>query len=187
MSDWFYANNYLPAEQTEHNAKLVTQFLLKHFWSKNAIAAVLGNMRGESGINPGIWENLQPFAGGYGLVQWTPYTKYSEWAIANGYSNWNGNGDAQMERIIYESKNGLQWIANRPMSFENFTKSDESIEYLTEVWLYNYERPADPAGTLQTRINYALGLYDSIVKDAVNVLLLILMANKRRRVMEDEQ
>lgn len=140
MSDWIAKNNYLSYSEMQVNAKNVYAGLSGAGWTDNSIYAVLGNMQSESSINPGIWESLKPYRGGYGLVQWTPYTKYSEWAG----EGWQNNGNKQIERILWELNNGGQWIptSKYPMSFRDFTKSSESPELLADVWLRNYERPA---------------------------------------------
>lgn len=143
---WIFGNRYLSISEMQNNADIIHAFFRAREWTDEAIAAMLANMQSESTINPGIWEGLkEPPAGvtnvGYGLVQWTPYTKYSEWAG----EGWQNNGNVQCVRIIYELANKLQWIATStyPMSFEQFTLSDAAPEYLAYVWMYNYERPAD--------------------------------------------
>ena len=112
-------------------------------------------MQTESTLNPGIWENLDPFVGGYGLVQWSPYTNYSEWAG----TDWQDNGQKEMERIIYELENRLQWISTSlyPMTFREFSQSDKPPAYLAQVFLYNYERPTvkpQPARSKQAEYWY---------------------------------
>lgn len=142
MSDWITGNRYLSQSEMENNAELLTIQFLKWGWTKNAIAAMLGNMQSESSINPGIWESLQPFEGGYGLVQWTPYTNYSEWAGPG----WEDNGPRECERIQWEMAHGEQWIATSdyPMSFLEFATSTADPGYLAQAFLRNYERPKDP-------------------------------------------
>ena len=54
----------------QNNAVLLWSYFKAQGWTLNAVAAMLGNMQSESTINPGIWEGLDPFVGGYGLVQW---------------------------------------------------------------------------------------------------------------------
>ena len=53
-------NADLDARQTRQNAYCVFAALSgqRSPWSKNAIAAMLGNMEVESGINPGRWQGL---------------------------------------------------------------------------------------------------------------------------------
>lgn len=128
----------------ENNAKEFYGVFFQYGATLNAISAMLGNMQSESGINPGIWEGLNPFAGGYGLVQWTPYTKYSEWAGAD----WQDNGPKECERIIYEAENGLQWFGNDeapiptpPLTFPEFLKSELDVVTLANYFLWYYEHP----------------------------------------------
>lgn len=140
MSSWHGGNFYLTQSQMEDNATLIAAIFRAKGWSDNAIAGMLGNMQSESGINPGIWENLDAEAkGGYGLVQWTPYTNYSNWAG----SGWENNGPKECQRILYEFANGLQYYPTStfPMTAEEYTKSTSSPSVLAYTWLYNYERP----------------------------------------------
>lgn len=141
MNKWISKNDYLTNPEILHNAKIAATAFTMYGMSPNAIYATLGNMQAESGINPGIWENLESFNGGYGLVQWTPFTKYANW----WGMGWENNGDAQIKRIVYELENDLQWSISDeyPMTFKEYWKSDKSPEYLAYVFLYNYERPAD--------------------------------------------
>lgn len=165
MSDWIAKNDVLNADEMKHNAEIAGVLLCMAGATPNAIAAILGNMQAESGINPGAWEDYTPFTGGYGLVQWTPYTKYSQW-WGNG---WENNGDAEILRIIYELQNGLQWIStvDYPMSFKEFWKSNQPPEYLAQVFVKNYERPADE--DQQYRSDYALYWYDEVAKKVINL------------------
>lgn len=143
--EWIAKNAYLTRDEMENNALLVWSFLGSRGWSREAVSAMLGNMQTESTINPGIWESLNQYSGGYGLVQWTPYTKYSEWAG----SGWENNGNKQCERINYEMENGLQWfsnneapIVNPPITFEEFSKSTDDVGTLANYFLWYYEHPA---------------------------------------------
>lgn len=158
---WTARNGYLTNAEMAGNAQEVATFFLTQGWSRNAIAAMLGNMQGESGINPGIWENLDPYNGGYGLTQWTPYTKLSTWATGLGYT-WLDNGPTQCKRIDYESLNNLQWFRNDELgidpyiTFTQFSVSTLPINTLTNYFLWFYEHPADPGPTTQaTRQGYA--------------------------------
>lgn len=165
MSLTFHTGNrYLSRAEMEDNANYIASYLLARGWSLNAIAAILGNMESESGINPGIYENLDSNSttNGYGLVQWTPNTKYKEWAFSRGYTIAEiGRIVPQLDRIIYEVKNGLQWIETDayPMSFTAFTKDTQtSVEELAQAFMYNYERPAtlnQPQRSSQARSWYS--------------------------------
>ena len=136
---WITGNRYLSMTEMQNNADIMYSFFTDHGWTVNAIAAMFGNMQTESTLNPGIWEDLDPFGGGYGLVQWTPYTNYSDWAG----DGWQDNGPKEMDRIIYELEHHLQWISTSlyPMTFQEFITSEKPPAYLAQAFLYNYERP----------------------------------------------
>lgn len=142
MSSWIAKNAFLNQSEMENNARIIYNYFTDKGWTLNAIAALLGNMEVESTINPGIWESLDKYGGGWGLVQWTPYTKFSEWAG----SDWETNWDKQLERIVWELENGEQYYPtdSYPLSFPEFTQSTNSAYYLAGAFLYNYERPAEP-------------------------------------------
>lgn len=144
---WIIKNNYLSLAEMTNNAQQFVYDMSAYGWSKNALAAILGNMQSESNINPGIWENLTVnYERGYGLVQWTPATKYIDWAGAN----WN-TGERQVERINYEADNGIQWFENPevspsvpPISFAQFRTSELPVATLANYFLWYYEHPAVP-------------------------------------------
>lgn len=142
---WTGRNGYLTESEMRANGIEVYQYFSSYGWSINAICAMLGNMQSESGVNPGIWEGLTPYSGGYGLVQWTPYSKYKNWAGAQ----WENNGALECARIVFEFNNGLQWNSGSAWTqykYPNqaaFPTSNEDISYLAWVWLQNYERPAN--------------------------------------------
>jgi hypothetical protein len=152
-------DTWLTEEQSLNNAQLVANHFLATGWSPNAISALCGNMRHESSINPNIWEfgYGHSLSRGYGLVQWTPASKYIDWANASGLDS--TLGDSQLARIDYEQQNGIQWIAKSgfPLSFNEFTTSTDSIDYLTEAFMNDYERPNYAAGqaSLPGRIAFA--------------------------------
>lgn len=166
MSNWAaYVTNQVPpittAEQQQNVLNLATYFRSKG-WTDNAIAAMCGNMQTESYLNPGQYQHGYPVgtaSGGFGLVQWTPRTKFSDWAGAA----WESDFDLQPARIQYELENGLQW-QYRPgytqyISFADFAVSTASVDYLTGAWLYYYEGPADPASSITVRRQQADNWY----------------------------
>lgn len=143
-------NFYLTMAQTQANAREFYNYMLTQGFNVFAVCAMLGNIQVESGVNPGIWENLNRgnLSGGYGLVQWTPATKVLNWLEENGYNMDDGTG--QMNRIVYERNNNLQWgsTTSYPLSFNEFANytndsmSNEDIcKYLANAFLRNYERP----------------------------------------------
>ena len=75
----------LSESQMKANAEYIYDYLIGQGFTKNAACAVLGNMQAESGINPGIWQySNHDLSGGYGLVQWTPATKFLNRAVSLG-------------------------------------------------------------------------------------------------------
>lgn len=146
----------LTVEEMTVNANFILAYLTPKGWTKNAVCGMLGNMQSESAINPARWQgdNVGDTANGFGLVQWTPATKYLDWVAGKPwtYNSMEGN----LERIIYEVENGLQWIqtSDYPLSFQEFVVSSQSPEYLAQAFIRNYERPANqnqPARSTQAR------------------------------------
>lgn len=138
-------NRYLTQAEMETNATYIYWYLGRLGWSINAVAALLGNMEAESTINPGIWESLDEgdTSQGFGLVQWTPATKYLNWCSAHGLEP--AAMDSALQRIEYELEHGLQYIATSayPLSFAEFKVSTKSPYYLGMAFVTNYERPRD--------------------------------------------
>lgn len=158
---WISGNRYLSQSEMENNAALIWEFFGSRGWTAQAVAGMLGNMQQESNINPGIWQNLNPYAGGYGLVQWTPYTKYANWAG----NQWQDNGQLECQRIIYEMtlpNDQAQWVPTPlyPMTFQEYAASTQSAENLASVWMKNYEKAGDEQEAL--RRSYAASWYTFI-------------------------
>ena len=140
----FKSSNSLSIEQMRVNAKYIYAYLKDKGWTLNAVAGILGNMQHESTINPGRWEGDDPGDGpGYGLVQWTPYTKYTEWAELNGHSD-PSTMDGNLARLIYDFTHNVQYYAtdSYPESRSEFTESTKSAYYLACAFAWNYERSA---------------------------------------------
>lgn len=139
----FNSSETLTQSEMEVNAVYAYSFFIAHGWSLNAIAGILGNMQAESSINPGRWQgdNVGNYSGGYGLVQWTPATNYTDWCSSYGAID-PSDMDNNLSRIMYELDEGLQWIptSTYPMSFKEFTTSSLLPSELASVFLKNYER-----------------------------------------------
>lgn len=155
-SDVVSKNAYLTESEMQVNARYFWQEMQKRGWTLNAVAGMLGNMETESTINPAIWESLDSgnMLGGYGLVQWTPASKYTNWCDERGLA-W-GDMDSAIARIEWELANGEQYYPTDgyALSFSAFKTSTKSPEYLAMAFLLNYERPADqnqPARATQAR------------------------------------
>lgn len=94
-------------------------------------------------INPGRFQNGG--GPGYGIVQWDPASKYLNWAKVNGYADDSLVG--QVEYLIYSMQPGNgAWFKNSNypkdyLSYSNFIVSTDSINRLTKVFVWSYERP----------------------------------------------
>lgn len=137
-------NRWLTQEEMQTNARYIWNYLGTRGWSINAVAGMLGNMQTESTINPGIWEGLNEGATsrGFGLVQWTPATKYLNWCTENDLEP--SEMDSALQRIEYELEKGLQYYPTDtyPETFAEFKVSTKDPYYLGMAFLANYERPA---------------------------------------------
>ena len=136
----------LTESEMQENAKMIYGVFSSLGWTLNSICGMLGNFQTESSINPTRWQGDIPGeagGGGYGLAQWTPWTKLQGYANAIG-GNWQ-TGDTQCRVIEYNINNGQEYYATTsyPLSGANFRSSNESPEYLAYAFMYNYERPAD--------------------------------------------
>ena len=148
------------AQQTQNNVYIIARYFREQGWTDQAIASMCGNMWAESYINPAQWEGghmWSPFYG-FGLVQWTPRTKYSDWAD----SVWDYNWDFQMFRIQWELVNGVQWDNVGFGTFWQFAHVPDGLDYLTEAFLRSYEKPRDPDATLDYRIQRSIQCWEWI-------------------------
>lgn len=147
------ANRFLTLEEMTVNAAYIMGYLLGRNWTKESVSGLLGNLQTESSINPGIWQGLKSYDStpfdtvpgqGYGLVQWTPFNKYTIWA-AERQMDYKAM-DSQLARIEYEVENNLQWFGgmSAEMNFKQFTQSTKTPEYLAEVFIRTYEHPKYP-------------------------------------------
>lgn len=143
-TDWIKGNYALTLAQMRQNANNVKAYLEPRGWSINAIAALLGNMQTESWINPGVWQGFQENPElGYGLVQWTPSSKITDWLTENGYAL--DDGDAQLKWIDEETVPQGQWNPHGDynQSFDWFKSSTASVEYLAYMFMYDFEQPGN--------------------------------------------
>ena len=132
----------LTQSEMETNATYIYNYLGARGWTMNAIAGILGNFQAESTINPGRYQGDTPSGSGWGLAQWTPSNKYTSWCEERGLE-WSSM-EAALERILYEVDNGIQFgsTSEFPMTFKEFTQSEETPGKLAQVFVRNYERPA---------------------------------------------
>lgn len=183
-------NKYLTQGEMESNAKEIYTYLSDKGWTINAISGLLGNMQRESTINPGLWQSLKEgnYSGGYGLVQWTPATKYTNWAKANGYDI--GDGTVQLYWIDQLSESTGEWIKTSAynLTWSQFKTSTETPEYLASAYLKNFERAG--VEEEEARRQYARSWYDFLesgVEPAGRYIVRFIPALERRYLNADYQ
>ena len=138
------SNTFLTEQQQWDNAAYIFDFLKARGWSETAICGLMGNMKSESTLNPGLWEGMDEgnSSAGLGLVQWTPATKLLDYAAKKGlkYDDMN----LQLDAIDTDAIPGWIPTSSFPMSFEEFKHSDKTAGDLALAYLANYERPFEP-------------------------------------------
>lgn len=150
------------------NALMIRNQMYSYGWTDNAISAVVGNICAEGGLNPWRWqsdiivgpEDFWERTHGYGLAGFTPAGKYIEDPDAQTYAGYAPNylghagnatdGAAQIQ-FIMDNPQYYQTHTAYPMTFTQFSQSTAAPSYLSDVWLYNFEQPANPSATQQYR------------------------------------
>lgn len=167
INGFYTGNNYLNQDQILINSVWISTWLKAarpDIWtSPEAMAAMLGNMQQESTVNPGLWQDRRQgnMQGGYGLVQWTPATKYLNWCVEQKIEP--AYMDSALKRIMYEMDNELQWIPLRlydNITFKGFAKNVEnySLDTLVRCFCRCYERAGVEA--MENRTAYANIIYE---------------------------
>ena len=156
------------------NAKLIYGILDNLGFTFAAVCGVLGNIGHESGYNPWRWGSdivlpINTNAGtdtGYGLFMYTPPSKYLQNSVAQSYStfaphgsNATGSphdGDAQVLFMEYYCINLNGWIprGGHNVSYSQY-KTLNNVATAAEVWLYNFEYPANIVSEIPERVEEA--------------------------------
>lgn len=183
---------YDPEAVQIHNMQKVLRYFLALGWTRNSICGMLGNMMVESTVNPWLFQHssldwsdpaaILADSGGMGLTQWTPCRKYYQWAIDSNLDPESGN--TMCDRIYYEYQNNLQWSLDNygQHTWEDFVTSTETPEILARVFLWAYERPADP--DLTQRQANARWCFDNLRATINPGLLGIIVTNNQRKVLK---
>ena len=164
-----YQSEYLN-DDTINNCYCVAGNLLKYNWTLEAICGILGNAIKESFCSADLYE----LGGeGYGILQWTPYTKVQDW-LAQNYPTWQTdldvNGNGQCARLKYEYDNNIEYYhsSHSPHNFtwETFVESRLSPDVLAECFMWDYERPRYDAAvaSLAERKFFAIAIYMEFTK-----------------------
>ena len=176
----------LTSTQMSTNAAYICNYLMCQGFTKNAACGVLGNMQMESGVNPAIWEKFNISTGkGYGLVQWTPATKYiessqattvlssatpygaNELALTNPLALMN----SQLDFLLWDCASGNSYFypttpqkdhTGIRLTFSSFKASTLDAETLALVFHDHYVRSSDATEKLNQRAQYAGNWYSSL-------------------------
>ncbi len=176
-------NSSLTTSQVNANAEWIYNFFTNtQNCSGRGACAILGNMQMESQLNPGMWEIMSDAEAGYGVVQFTPASRFLDWASSQGIlkppvdytlpTAANNLAVKNPEELLSAEMNYLMKDLASPeifcppqnnvpfpelniQTFNGFKRSDGTVAQLTEVFLTYYERPKDSDASLQYRINFA--------------------------------
>lgn len=160
----------LNEEEALNNCRVFWSYFKAKGWSLNAVCGILGNAWYESTVNPNRWQGDDPWhqppdRWGFGLVQWTPYTKIISWLEERvGLNDVSKFGQAECDRIQWEMENNQQWIATSayPESFRAYSTTTKDPYTCAIEFLANYERPYDP--NQPERGTKAQELYDYLMQ-----------------------
>lgn len=164
--------------EAQENAVLIYSELSSYGWTLSAVSGFLGSVGIESGYNPWRWESDIVIAStdsynidvatnhGYGLVQFTPSSKYVWNGYAQSLNNFSPNysdqtgtpedGRAQCEFI--NSNADYYPTTTYPQTYAEFKAYTGTPEEAASIWLHNYERGG--YSTEQDRRNLARWWYD---------------------------
>ena len=188
---WISKNQqYLTYSEAMNNAQIVIDQLINtgNGWVKESLCALVGNMYRESTINPDLYEFGYDWSEdrGFGLCQWTPRSKLSNWANSEGLNY--RLGDTQVKRIHYEAVNNVQWLDDTNFyynptghiySFTEFITNSRgyTLEELTIDFCWHYERPGVGYGneSLQSKgIPFAKDAFVNLVPKTATTFFSIL-------------
>ena len=164
--------------QTDNAREIWNTLVNSYHWTENSASAVLGNFQVESFINPGQFEIGYNYdrSRGFGLGQWTPSTKISNYIGSTNFSDM-ADGAKQLLYLLdtpsqysthylnpdgsstYYNEMGLPYIS----SMAEFSQSNSSITDLTKLWAICWERPGAKyyTNSISNRINHASHWYNT--------------------------
>lgn len=138
-------------------------------WTHEASIGCIANLCGEStGINAGQWQGgfggMYKNSQGFGMGQWTPWTKVRDYVGGSSEALMN-NPDAQIQMIITQSgqwSTGLisptgyssYYKTNVPYfaTFADYSQGTESVADMTTAYMCCWERPANGSSLPQRKI-----------------------------------
>ena len=135
------------------------------------VCGICANFWGESGVNPGIYENLDPLKpdpAGYGLGQWTNIpgglqrrTQLWNWLAANGYPRDSGLG--QLNFLIAESywSTHYSYAAQYANLTDYLNSASFNLDELT--WAFGQGWEGIWNSGVQARSQYAHDIYQWLI------------------------
>lgn len=166
------------------NTQTVCLTLKQSGASDNGIAGVMSNINFESGflstnlenkyeqilgyndqsyttaVDNGSYNNFVNDSAGYGLCQWTYYTRKAA-LLNSAKSNGVSIGDVgnQISFLFRELKNGYSGLYNAIMS------GSESVDSIASNFCHNFENPANHTQCDTTRVSYARSYYSYVANE----------------------
>lgn len=142
------------------NEEITYNFLRSQGCTPETAAAILGNLKQESGVDPTCYQTGGP---GRGICQWEEGSDRFEKLCARAQASGKSWMDlqVQLEFLWYELSGGestCRYIMNRDYGgFENFMHATD-IEWAVEAFERSFERAGRPM--MQNRITYAYEYYE---------------------------
>ena len=163
--------------------KQIFDYLVSFGFTKEGVAGLMGNLKAESNLNPknlqnsyerklglsdnmyteevdnGTYTNFVHDSAGYGLAQWTYWSRKQE--LLNFAKEKNTSiGDCEMQlSFICKELNGYKAVFD-------VLKSTTSIKEASDIVLTQYEKPANQSDEVkEKRAKYGQEIYDSCSND----------------------
>ncbi|AXF52509.1 MAG: PGRP protein [Caudoviricetes sp.] len=165
----------------------IWNYLYKDFKNKFGVAGLMGNLKAESNLNPknlqntfekklgmtdaeytkavnkGTYKNFVNDKAGYGLAQWTFYTrkqKLLDYTKDRNGKIFIGHLATQLEFLLKELKESY------PTVYKTL-KNAKSVKEASNAVLLNFEKPADQSASVQnTRTKYSQEFYNKFAAEA---------------------
>lgn len=155
-----------------NNAEIIWNFLRSKGMSEVCVAAIMGNLMAESGLNTGLEEVTDRVDKGYGLAQWTFGRREQINYYANLMNKEVSDIELQLQFLWLEidpsedhTYANLQWGgsgygwngADLYQKFISITNIDEA----TELFCWAHERPNKTYAHVDRRKEYAKNIYET--------------------------
>ena len=164
--------------EDDSNEKKIWDFLKSKGLNDFAVAGIMGNLRAESALSPinlqnsfekklgynditytqavdnGIYNNFVHDGAGYGLAQWTYYSRKQN-LLVYARNRKVSIGDLQMQ---------LEFLWKEMQNYSTMMKelnTATTVRDASNSFLFRFERPANQGGTVQdARTNYGVAYYN---------------------------